>query len=648
MCGIAGLWVRAGAMPTPALSAAAEAMAATLWRRGPDSAGGWSDPQAGIALAHRRLAVVDLSEAGAQPMHSMCGRYVLSFNGEIYNHADLRRELDARAAHQWRGHSDTETLLALIAAEGLDKALERCVGAFALALWDRRDGVLRLARDRLGEKPLYYGWSAGLLLFASELKALRAVPGFANPVDPGVLGLYLRSNCVGAPWSILRDVYKVRPGHVVTLDAAALARAGGQGESRAFWSLAEVAARAALDIDADEAEARLEALLLDAVGQQVLADVPVGAFLSGGIDSSLITALMARVSSDRIKTFTIGFDHAGFDEAPHARAVAAHLGTDHTELYLGADQVRSEIPMLPEVYDEPFADSSQLPTLLVSRLARQSVTVALSGDAGDELFCGYNRYLVSQRTWQALRAVPTPLRGALAGGLGALSPQQWDRLGRMAPGGGVPMLGAKLGKLARMLRGPLDTRAIYRESSEEWSGALPLLDGRALASGVDQMVPVRTTSEEAMMQWDMTGYLTDDILVKVDRASMASSLEVRVPLLDHRVVELAWSLPLALKKRDGRGKWLLRRILSRHVPDALIDRPKAGFAVPVGAWLRHDLRDWAEDLLAPAALTASAPFDVAAIRTRWAQHCAGSHDWTGSLWGVLMYQAWARRWGASC
>lgn len=642
MCGLAGLWVRAGRMPAPALTAMAEGMAATLWRRGPDSAGCWTDPEAGIALAHRRLAVVDLSEAGAQPMHSSCGRYVLSFNGEIYNHPALRRELEAAGAQGWRGHSDTETLLALIAARGLEAALQACVGAFAIALWDRHNRTLQLARDRLGEKPLYYGWSEGRLLFASELKALRSVPGFAQGIDPGALSLYLRSNCIAAPWSILRDVFKVPPGHVISLDPDALHAGTGQGQARAFWSLEQVIARPPLALDEHEAERALEELLLDAVGQQVLADVPVGAFLSGGIDSSLITALMCRVSAEQVKSFTIGFDHAGFDEAPHARAVAAHLGTEHTELYLGADQVRDEIPSLPDVYDEPFADSSQLPTLLVSRLARQRVTVALSGDAGDELFCGYNRYLVSRGVWDALRRVPRPLRRAMAGAIGLVPPQGWDRIGP------VPMLGAKLGKVARMLRGGLTTREIYRASSEEWHGALPLLADPGLTSRVDAMEPLRASPEEAMMQWDMAGYLTDDILVKVDRASMATSLEVRVPLLDHRVVELAWGLPLQFKKRDGRGKHLLRRILSRHVPDALIDRPKAGFAVPVGAWLRGELRDWAEDLLSPAALAETAPFDVPAIRQRWDQHVAGSHDWTGSLWGILMFQAWARRWGAKC
>lgn len=645
MCGVAGLWSPPGQLAEAELVRRAEGMAATLVRRGPDGAGVWSDADAGIALAHRRLAVVDLSEAGAQPMASACGRFVLSYNGEIYNHIDLRRALERRGIGGWRGHSDTETLLALIAADGLEAALGQCVGAFAIALWDRQERRLQLARDRMGEKPLYHGWSgtgaARALLFASEMKAFHAVPGFEPRIDPAAMALYLRSNTVPGHHAILRDVHKVRPGHIVTLTGEALRAGAGQGESAAYWDLNEVIARPLAALDEAGAEARLEQLLLESVGQQVLADVPVGAFLSGGIDSSLITALMARVSASRVKTFTIGFDHAGFDEAPHARAVAEHLGTDHTELYLGPEAVQAEIPALAEIYDEPFADSSQLPTLLVSRLARSEVTVALSGDAGDELFCGYNRYLVPQRSYAAMRATPAPLRQLAAAGIGAVPPAAWDRVGP------VPMFGVKLAKVARMLRGPLDTRAIYRASSEEWGEGLPLLGVGDVASPVDLTPALRDTPEEAMMQWDMTGYLTDDILVKVDRAAMAQSLEVRVPLLDHRLIEFAWSLPLDLKKRDGRGKWLLRRVLSRHVPDVLIERPKAGFAVPVGAWLRGPLRDWAEDLLSPEALSASAPFDAVPIRARWQQHCAGTHDWTGSLWGVLMFQAWARRWGAA-
>jgi asparagine synthase (glutamine-hydrolysing) len=657
MCGIAGLWARDAVPPE-----AASAMADALSHRGPDSSGVWTDPQAGIALAHRRLAIIDLSAAGAQPMHSACGRYVIVFNGEIYNHAVLRARLDSESPRQWDGHSDTETLLELISRKGLEEALAQCVGAFAIALWDRRERKLSLARDRMGEKPLYYGWQGGRVLFGSELKALRAAPGFAASIDPRALSLYLRHNQVPAPWSILKGIFKVPVGSVVTLAADALGAAPDEPPTphathrgvmcRPFWSLAEVISRPPEGAegagDEEAAVDRLGAVLDEAVRLQMVADVPVGAFLSGGIDSSLITALMCRASPMRVKTFTIGFEQAGFDEAPFAAAVARHLGTEHIELYVSAAQVLEQIPSLPDIYDEPFADSSQLPTLLVSRLARQSVTVALSGDAGDELFCGYNRYLVPRAAWDRLGALPAPLRNTMAAAIGLLPPALWDRLGRLPALPQVSMLGAKAGKVAQMLSGRLGVRDIYRASSEEWYGALPLVGSPMPASPVDEIVPARSSAEEQMMQWDMAGYLTDDILVKVDRASMASSLEVRVPLLDHRVIEAAWSMPLAFKKHGRVGKRPLRRLLSRYVPDSLIERPKAGFAVPVGTWLRTELRDWAEDLLSVQSIAASAQLDAVDIRRHWAQHLAGSHDWTGSLWGVLMLQAWHRRWSSPC
>jgi asparagine synthase (glutamine-hydrolysing) len=669
MCGIAGLWVRGWLVAGEALAPTAAAMAERLHHRGPDGAGCWADPEAGIALAHRRLAVVELSSAGAQPMHSLCGRYVIVFNGEIYNHAELRAGLAAAGDADWPGHSDTRVLLELIARRGLEPALKACIGAFAFALWDRRERRLMLARDRLGEKPLYYGWCGGRVVFASELKALRAVPGFSRDLDPAVLSLYLRYNQVPSPHSILQDIYKVPPGCIVTLDAAALGQpptvapspgAGNDNDGdngndrgvacRAYWSLGEVAVRpATMPVPADgDSVSQLEALLLDAVRLQLVADVPVGMFLSGGIDSSLITALACRASSARLKTFTIGFANAGFDEAPYARAVAAHLGTEHTELYLDADDVLATIPSLADIYDEPFADSSQLPTILVSRLARASVTVALSGDAGDELFCGYNRYLVSRRSWSMLRTMPAPLRRSIASTVGLVSPAGWDRIGGRLAGGRVPMLGAKAAKMRQMLQGSLTVRDIYRAASEEWRGELPLRGQAGLASAIDRAQVGRASAEEQMMQWDMTTYLPDDILVKVDRAAMANSLEVRIPFLDPRVIEAAWALPMSLKKRNGQGKWILREILGRHVPDTLVDRPKAGFAVPVGQWLRGPLREWAEELLSPSVLAAVPALDPAPIRARWAQHLAGTHDWTGSIWGVLMLQAWMQRWRAPC
>lgn len=660
MCGIAGLWSKAGGAGGAKTGAnganAASAMADALLHRGPDAGGAWSDAEAGIALSHRRLAIIDLSPAGAQPMVSPDERYVTVFNGEIYNHLDLRRELEADGAIAWRGHSDTETLMHGVARWGLHATLERAVGMFALAVWDRRERTLSLARDRMGEKPLYYGWSRAGLVFGSELKALRAAPGFDNRVDQDVLSLYLRFNYVPAPWSILEGIYKLEPGVIATfartaLDAAPPAPPTVDGPAsagvalRRYWSLDAVVAAGA-DEGMTEAEALggLETRLAEAVRQQAVADVPVGAFLSGGVDSSAVVALMRNVTDAHVKTFTIGFAETGFDEAPYARAVAEHLGTDHHEMYVGAEDVRAVILDLARIYDEPFADSSQIPTVLLSRLTRRSVTVALSGDAGDELFCGYNRYLVSRRVWDAMARVPAPLRGAIGRALTAVSPTGWDRLSALPAVPNISQLGDKVHKVGRMLRTPLGTADIYRASSEEWAGQLPLASAARLMAGIDAPPRLRDTAQEQMMHWDMQSYLPGDILTKVDRAAMSASLETRVPLLDHRVVEHAWRMPLHFKMRGAQGKWALRQILYRYVPKALIERPKAGFAIPVGTWLRGPLRDWAEELLSEAALAAQPALDAAAIRRRWAEHLAGTHDRTGSLWGVLMFQAWAREW----
>ncbi len=654
MCGIAGLW-----KPGRASAAEAVAMASALTHRGPDDSGTWVDEESGVALSHRRLSIIDLSAAGHQPMASPCGRYVLTYNGEIYNHLDLRRELEAAGAIEWRGHSDTETLVHAVARWGLEGALRRAVGMFAVGLWDRQDRTLSLARDRLGEKPLFYGWSRGGLVFGSELKALRASASFDNAVDPDVLALFFRYNYVPAPWSILRHIYKVEPGAIVTIDRAALASAPSHAPSVAgaahpgvrcsqYWSLdAVVAAGVDESMDADTAVSELETRLHEAVRLQTVADVPVGAFLSGGVDSSAIVALMRNTTDAHVKTFTIGFSEAGYDEAPYARAVARHLDTEHTELYLGPEDVRDVIPELPDIYDEPFADSSQIPTVLLSRLTRQSVTVALSGDAGDELFGGYNRYLVSRRVWDIAAAVPGPLRATMGRAINAVSPAAWDRVGRLPLAPRLPMLGVKAHKIGRMLQTSVSTLDIYQSASEEWHGVPPSRADRRLRSSVDDAPAPRATAEEQMMHWDMTSYLPNDILTKVDRAAMAASLETRVPFLDHRVVEQAWRTPLRHKIRDGQGKWLLRQILYKYVPRELIERPKAGFAIPIGPWLRGPLRDWAEALLSPAALARTPELDATLIRQRWAQHLAGTHVWTNGLWGVLMFQAWRAAWDAT-
>ena len=649
MCGIAGYWNNFG-RPN------ATAMADALTHRGPDDGGAWADADAGIALSHRRLAIIDLSPAGHQPMASPDRRYVVVYNGEIYNHLDLRRELEADGAIEWRGHSDTETLVHGIARWGLDETLKRAVGMFAIALWDRQERTLSLARDRIGEKPLFYGWSKAGFVFGSELKALRGAPGFDNPVDPHVLSLYLRFNYVPAPWSILRHVYKVEPGAIVTIGRDALASVpevpptvDGQCPAgvtcRRYWSLdAIVAAGADRAMTEAEAVRGLDARLTEAVKLQTVADVPIGAFLSGGVDSSAIVALMRNVTSADVKTFTIGFAETGFDEAPYARAVAEHLGTDHHEMYVDAEHVRAVIPDLPRIYDEPFADSSQIPTVLLSRLTRRSVTVALSGDAGDELFCGYNRYLVSRRYWDAAARVPAPIRAGIGKALASISPATWDRASSLPFAPRIGQLGDKAHKVGRMLQTPVGIADIYRASSEEWSGRLPLTSDARLRAAIDAPPALRDTAQERMMHWDMQSYLPNDILVKVDRAAMSASLETRVPLLDHRVVEQAWRTPLAFKMCDGQGKWALRQILYRYVPRTLIERPKAGFAIPIGAWLRGPLRDWAEGLLSEQALAEQPALDATAIRHRWAEHLSGTHDRTGSLWGVLMFQAWAREW----
>lgn len=654
MCGLAGLWAPIPGAGGGGLEAVARSMAATLAHRGPDDAGVWADEQAGIAVAHRRLAVLDLSDAGHQPMISASGRHVLVFNGEIYNHLTLRRELERLGgAPAWRGHADGETLLAAIEAWGVENTLQATVGMFALALWDRHTRSLTLARDRLGEKPLYYGWVKGVFLFGSELKALRAWPGFSAEIDRNALALYLRHNCIPAPYTIYRGLRKLPPGTWLTLSAGAL-----DVQPVTYWSANEVAERGQADPfrgTDDEAAEELERLLRHAVAGQMVADVPVGAFLSGGIDSSTVAALMQAQSGRPVRTFTIGFAEGAYDEAPQARAVAAHLGTEHTELRLGPSEVLGVIPSLPRLYDEPFADSSQIPTFLVCRLARGQVTVSLSGDGGDELFGGYNRHFWVARLWRRLRHVPRPLRSVLAAFLQALPPAAWDdlftHLVRLLPRAARQRNpGDKLHKLAEVMaaQGP---EAIYLALVSHWKQPEKVVCGAIEP-------PTRVTDrsgwarlndfESRMMFLDLVTYLPDDILTKVDRASMAVGLESRVPLLDHRVVEFAWRLPLSMKIRDGEGKWLLRRVLHRHVPQELVDRPKMGFGIPLGDWLRGSLREWAEALLDETRLKDEGIFLPGPIRTLWAEHISGRRNRAYHLWDVLMFQAWleeTRRYG---
>lgn len=643
MCGIAGFLGSAGAAGQDAT--VARRMADWLRHRGPDDEGVWADPEAGIALTQRRLAIVDLSPAGHQPMFSACQRYVVVFNGEIYNYEDIRKKLDADQAHAWRGHSDTEVLLEAIARWGIVRALQSAVGMFALALWDRRDRTLVLARDRLGEKPLYYGQVGKSFVFASELKAFRAHPGWRPEIDRDAVALLMRHNYVPAPYSIYKGCFKLRPGHFLVL-------ADGAREPRieTYWSAREASEHARaqpFDGSADESVTMLERLLGQSVQGQMMADVPLGAFLSGGIDSSTVVALMQSISSRPVRTFTIGFHQAGYNEAEHAKQVARHLGTDHTELYVTEREAMDVIPALPQIYCEPFSDSSQIPTYLVSKLARQHVTVSLSGDGGDELFSGYTRYAMADEFWKKLSRVPRPLRQATAGLATLPPPALYDGLAGplmslLPERRRIGRVGDKVHKAARLLGTP-NADDLYLHLCSHWHDPADIVSGSreppTMLTGLDAL-PRLPGNVERMMYLDLLSYLPDDILVKVDRAAMAVSLETRVPLLDHRVVEFAMSLPLSVLRNQGQTKWPLRQLLYKFVPRELVERPKMGFGVPIDSWLRGALRDWAEDLLSEARLTADGFFDPAPIRLAWQDHLSGRRNNQYPLWDVLMFQAW--------
>jgi asparagine synthase (glutamine-hydrolysing) len=618
--------------------------------RGPDDAGTWCDAEHGIAIGHRRLAIIDISPLGHQPMVTACGRYVVAFNGEIYNHQLLRAELESLSlAPTWRGHSDTETLLAGFVGWGIQATVERAIGMFTFSVWDRQTLTLTLARDRIGEKPLYYGWQGqgndAVFLFGSELKALRVHPAFENNINRGALSLQLRHNYIPAPYSIYEGIAKLLPGSLLSVSMEQR-----EPKLRTYWSAAEAAESGVANAFAGSAEQavdELETLLKDAVRQQMMADVPLGAFLSGGVDSSTVVALMQAQSSRPVKTFTIGFHEAGYNEAEHAKAVATHLGTDHTELYVTPEQAIDVIPRLHTLYDEPFSDSSQVPTFLVSQLAKQHVTVSLSGDAGDELFCGYNRYQMTSSFWHTLRKIPLPVRKLAAKGLTSVSPQSWNNAAsavkNLTPRAArFANVGDKLHKGAGVLTsGSVD--ALYLGLVSHWQDpAAVVIGGHEPATMLTGDVPSLTGLDDVqrMMALDMLTYLPDDILVKVDRAAMGVSLETRVPFLDHRVVEFAWRLPQSMKLRDGQAKWALRQVLYRHVPRALIERPKMGFGVPIGEWLRGPLREWGEALLETSRLRSEGFFDPAPIREKWKQHQSGQRDWQYHLWDVLMFQAW--------
>ena len=642
MCGIAGFIDPRGFSDLDA-NRVGKAMATALQHRGPDGWGVWTDPASCVVLSHIRLAIIDLTHSADQPMSSASGRYTLCFNGEVYNHLELRKELESmRMSPRWRGTSDTETVLAVIEAFGFESALAKFVGMFAFAIWDAKRKKLFLARDRMGEKPLYYGQNGPILVFSSELKALRAHPEFKPCISREAITMFLRYSCVPQPYSIYEGISKLPPGHFVELATHA--------KPICYWSLREhvtSGVRQPLCIPEERALSTLEKALQDAVKKQMQADVPLGAFLSGGVDSSLIVALMQEQSSRPIKTFSIGFEDQKFNEAPFAKRVANHIGTDHSELYVSASEARGVIPNLPKIYDEPFSDSSQIPTFLVSQMAKEHVTVALSGDGGDELFGGYNRYTWGNRFLSKMSLLPRQVRQFTASALTIIPPMYWDRL--IGPIFTVAPrkyrhtnLGEKIHKLAS-LTSVSGVDELYRAFVSNWEhpesvvrvGAEPDVIGNLVNEELSGLSFV-----ERMMYFDACIYLPEDILVKVDRSAMSVSLETRVPFLDHRVFDLAWRMPLHLKIRDGVGKWCLRELLYRRVPQEMIERPKMGFAVPIGDWLRGPLRDWAETLLDKGRLSSAGYFNVTEIESKWQEHLSGKRNWHYHLWDILMFESW--------
>ena len=648
MCGIVGFVARNAPLTMAKIEATIKDMTDRIVHRGPDACGWWGEDGT-IGLGHRRLSIIDLSEHGRQPMLSPSGRYVIVFNGEIYNYKEIQTWLQSSAPElysQLRGHSDTETMLAAIEQLGVYRAVHRFIGMFGFALYDRKDKKLHLVRDRMGEKPLYYAiGQQNEFLFGSELKALQAHPQFVKHVDRDAIGLYLQHCYIPAPYTIFQNCYKLLPGTILTYDTQS-----GAHEIQSYWTVEQAVQNGqgnTRGMSEQEAVKQLDALLRQSIRGQMVSDVPIGAFLSGGLDSSTIVSIMQAQSSQKVKTFTIGFHEEGYNEAVHAKEVARHLGTDHTELYVTPQEALDVIPKLPQLYDEPFSDSSQIPTYLVSELARKHVTVSLSGDGGDELFGGYKRYLITQDIWSKLNKVPAFGRVGASKIIHSIPVSTWNQLSRWwsplkkratTPG----TAGDKMYRLAELMKDSnLNSRQFYRYMISHWKDHSIVIGSGALNT-VFETVPNHVFSDfsNEMMYLDMISYLPDDILVKVDRAGMAVSLESRIPFLDHRIVEFAWQLPVNYKIKGGQGKWLLRQVLNQYVPETIMNRPKMGFSVPIGSWLRGPLREWAEHLLSESRLKQQGYLNPAPIRQRWKEHLEGKRNRQYDLWDVLMFQAW--------
>ncbi len=642
MCGIAGFHSNLN-LSEQDLRVVAHHMVGRLEHRGPDDEGVWTDQKSGLALAHRRLSIVDLTTAGHQPMVSRCGRFVMVFNGEIYNHEAIRQEIEClhNGSYSWLSRSDTETLLVAISVWGFRQTLCKAIGMFSIAVWDRDDEILYLARDRFGEKPLYFGFHDGAFLFASELKAMRAYPGFRGQVDRGALSIYLDRGMIPAPYSIYQGISKLMPGTFLGISSSDMLHQH-LSEPTQYWSLSEVALHGQVNQfqgGPRESEDELERLLKQSLASQVMADVPVGAFLSGGIDSSIIVSLMQHQSIKPINTFTIGFPEGEYDESGYARSIASYLGTDHSELFVNTKQLLDVIPSLPKIYDEPFADASQIPTFLIAKLASTKVKVCLTGDGGDELFGGYNRYIKGPNLWKGFKLLPYPLRKRLARIVKSTPSYLLGEI--FAKLGTFKMLSNNMSKFSELMLAK-DVNEIYCSLVNQWENSAGVVVGSPVMRGSrNQKLDIDLKDiEHKMMFMDAGSYLSDDLLVKLDRAAMASSLETRAPMLDVRLVEFAWSLPLAAKIGGGRGKLILRQVLDRYLPTALVDRPKAGFSVPLGSWLRGPLKEWAEELLNPKLLKSQNFFNVDEISRKWSEHLSNKRDWSSQIWCILMFQAW--------